>query len=341
MLSYYHLIVHFCSLFFFQQKILCLFFLLLFLLIFYLLSILKVFDSIGVSDNMSLSFVFLIGIVAAFSSCLAVTGGLLVSITAKYSELHPNLKGFQKFKPHLYFNIGRILGYTILGGVIGAFGSIFAISTTVTGILTIVASSIMIILGLDLLGLSPKFLSFLKPSSHKKLSHKIMQKSDESPSKGTPFFLGASTFFLPCGFTIALQLYVLSKADPMVGAITMFAFSLGTLPGLLSLGVLSSFLKGTSKRIFFKTAGVIVILLGILTIPNGLILSGLYASNSDDGVNEKIPPSVFAELIVMVGKGELSSRGAKDVLAMMLKGPTLPRQGWTLRCLKHLLSWLC
>ena len=47
-------------------------------------------------------------------------------------------------------------------------------------------------------------------------------------------------------------------------------------------------------------------------------LSANYIIN--DGVNEKIPPSVFAELIVMVGKGELSSRGAKDVLAMMLKG---------------------
>ncbi|OHC11720.1 MAG: hypothetical protein A3K50_09510, partial [Planctomycetes bacterium RIFOXYD12_FULL_42_12] len=250
------------------------------LLIFYLLSILKVFDSIGVSDNMSLSFVFLIGIVAAFSSCLAVTGGLLVSITAKYSELHPNLKGFQKFKPHLYFNIGRILGYTILGGVIGAFGSIFAISTTVTGILTIVASSIMIILGLDLLGLSPKFLSFLKPSSHKKLSHKIMQKSDESPSKGTPFFLGASTFFLPCGFTIALQLYVLSKGDAMLGALTMLAFSLGTLPGLLSLGAFSSFLKGNPKRYFFTVVGIVVIILGIITIQNGFALAGL--SNTQD-----------------------------------------------------------
>jgi len=250
------------------------------LLIFLLISKLKIFDSIGVTDNMSLGFVFLIGIVAAFSTCLAVTGGLLVSITAKYSEIHPNLKGFQKFKPHIYFNIGRILGYTLLGGVIGAFGSLFAISTTMTGILTIIASVIMIVLGLDLLGVSPKFLSFLQPKMSKSMSHKIIQKSEEAPSKGTPFFLGASTFFLPCGFTIALQLYVLSKGDAVLGALTMLAFSLGTAPGLLSLGAFSSFLKGTIKRYFFSIVGIVVIILGIITIQNGFALVNLSSSQS-------------------------------------------------------------
>lgn len=260
------------------------------LLIFYLLSILKIFDGIGVSDNMSLGFVFLIGIVAAFSSCLAVTGGLLVSITAKYSELHPNVKGFQKFKPHLYFNIGRVLGYTILGGLIGAFGSLFTISTTLTGILTIIASVVMIVLGIDLLGIFPKFSSMFKPRMPKSMSHKIMQKGDEVPSKSTPFFLGASTFFLPCGFTIALQLYVLSKGDAVLGALTMLAFSLGTMPGLLSLGAFSSFLKGSAKRYFFTVVGIVVIILGIITIQSGFVLAslGAGASAGSNKINSQI-----------------------------------------------------
>ncbi len=40
----------------------------------------------------------------------------------------------------------------------------------------------------------------------------------------------------------------------------------------------------------------------------------------NDGVESAISPATFAELIVMIGKGELSSRGAKNVLAIMLKG---------------------
>ncbi len=249
------------------------------LLTFYLLTILKIFKGIGVNDNMSLGFIFLIGVVAAFSSCLAVTGGLLVSITAKYSELHPNVKGFQKFSPHIYFNLGRVLGYTILGFLIGAFGSLFTISTTATGILTIIASVVMIVLGIDLLGIFPKFSSMFKPRMPKSVSHKIMQKADEQPSKSMPFFLGASTFFLPCGFTIALQLYVLSKGDAVLGALTMLAFSLGTMPGLLSLGAFSSFLKGTAKRYFFTIVGIVVIILGIITIQSGFVLANLSTSD--------------------------------------------------------------
>ncbi|MCA9459014.1 MAG: sulfite exporter TauE/SafE family protein [Nanoarchaeota archaeon] len=254
------------------------------LAVFLLLGNLELFSDIGITENMSFGFIFLIGIVAAFSSCLAVTGGLLVSVTAKYSQMHPNLSGIQRFKPHIYFNTGRVLGYTILGALIGLFGSLITISSTATGILTILASIIMILLGLQLLDIYPKFLNKLKPRMPKALSHKIM-KSSEEPKPSTPFLLGAATFFLPCGFTQALQLYVLSKGDPMVGAITMLAFSLGTLPGLLSLGALSSFLKGNGKRYFFKTAGCVVVILGLFTIQNGFVLAGLYPSSGNGGEN--------------------------------------------------------
>ncbi len=242
------------------------------------------FSNIGVEDNMSYAFIFAIGIVAAFSSCLAVTGGLLVSITAKYSNEHPNLSGYEKFKPQIYFNIGRILGYVTFGALIGLLGSLISISNTITGIITIFASLIMVLLGLQLLNILPKSINNLIPRLPKSFSHKIF-KSSNSSNKLMPFTLGGATFFLPCGFTYALQLYVLSKADPVVGALTMFAFALGTLPGLLSLGILSSFLTGTAKRLFFKTAGVSVILLGILTIPSGLALAGFNTADNNNNIN--------------------------------------------------------
>jgi len=56
----------------------------------------------------------------------------------------------------------------------------------------------------------------------------------------------------------------------------------------------------------------------ILGEKNLIQLAANYIIN--DGANEKIPPGVFAELIVMLDKGELSSRGGKDVLAAMLQG---------------------
>ena len=50
-------------------------------------------------------------------------------------------------------------------------------------------------------------------------------------------------------------------------------------------------------------------------------LSANYIIN--DGVNDTILPAAFVGLIVMIGRGELSSRGGKDILAMMLKGDDL------------------
>ena len=99
--------------------------------------------------------------------------------------------------------------------------------------------------------------------------------SPNSDTKQTAFLLGGLTFFLPCGFTQALQLYVLAKGDFLTGALTMLAFALGTLPALLSLSAVSSFAKGAVQRHFLKFAGAAVILLGIMNIQSGLVLTGI------------------------------------------------------------------
>ncbi len=232
----------------------------------------KLVPDIGVQDSMSYGFVFAIGLVAAVSSCLAVTGGLLVAVSAKYAENNPNLTGAQRFKPNLLFNIGRIAGYTVFGGMVGALGSMLTLSTKATGMMTIIASLVMILLGFQLLHLFPVLRRF-QPKMPKFLSHRI-HDSASGKRKAGPFLLGAATFFLPCGFTQALQLYVLSKGDWQAGALTMFVFSLGTLPALLSLSAISSFTKGKTQRYFLKTAGVVVLLLGMTNIRNGIALAG-------------------------------------------------------------------
>lgn len=228
--------------------------------------------SLGISENMSYGFVFLLGLVAAMSTCLAVTGGLLLAVAAKHNEQNPGLSGFQKFKPNFYFNAGRIASYTILGGSIGALGSIFTFSARANGIITILASIVMIILGFQVLKLFPHLKRF-QPKMPKVFIHTIHQFTQRH-HKSAPLLLGASTFFLPCGFTQALQFYILSNGDFFSGAFMMFFFSLGTLPALLSLGAISSFSKGWIQRYFLKFSGALVIVLGFFNINNGLTLTG-------------------------------------------------------------------
>src|SRR5262245_51208207 len=120
---------------------------------------------LAVSNSMSYGLVFLIGLVASVSSCMAVTGGLLVAAAATYNASNPALSGAERLKPHLYFNAGRIISYTLFGPATGALGSALTLSATANGILTIAASAIMILLGFQMLGILPRFGGSLVPAS--------------------------------------------------------------------------------------------------------------------------------------------------------------------------------
>src|SRR3989338_921467 len=178
--------------------------------------------------------------------------------------------------PHIYFNVGRILSYTFLGGAIGLLGGVFTLSPRASGVIAIIASILMIIIGLQLLHIFP-FLDKLRIKMPKFVGHRLYDASHNSEtktSKTKTMLFGASTFFLPCGFTQALQLYVLSQGDFWTGAFTMLAFSLGTLPSLLGVGALSSLSKGSFKRYFMTFSAVLVIALGVFNVPNGFALMG-------------------------------------------------------------------
>ena len=234
---------------------------------------------------------FLIGLVASISTCMAVTGGLLVAVAAKYNEANAGLTTFQRFKPHLYFNAGRIVSYTAFGAAIGAVGSAVLLSQQVNGVIVIAVSLLMVLLGLRMLRLLPRA-SLPWPAASKRLADKMHRLAARDARAGA-FLLGASTFFLPCGFTQALQLYVLAQGSAATGAAIMLAFALGTLPALLSLSALSSLAPGGFQRHFLKVAGVAVILLGLFNIPNGLTLTGLRGDTqraSQDG--EQLAPIV-------------------------------------------------
>jgi sulfite exporter TauE/SafE/copper chaperone CopZ len=259
--------------------------------------------SLSVSGNMNYGIVFLIGMVASVSSCIAVTGGLLVAVAAKYNEASPGLSGMQRWRTHIAFNVGRIISYTLLGGAIGVLGAAVTPSPEASVLLTIAAAVVMIVLGFQMLRLFPS-LGYLMPAMPKALSHKIHDLSARQ-SKGGAFALGALTFFLPCGFTQALQLYVLTKGSFTVGALTMLAFSLGTLPALLSLSAISSFAKGAFQKHFMRLAGTAVIMLGILNIHYGLVLADASGGADPGPVAVNAPASTGVNFSAVPGQRQM------------------------------------
>lgn len=207
---------------------------------------------------------FIIGLIASVSSCLAVVGGLVLSLSAKISQDNISDK-----KTFILFHVGRLVSFAILGGVLGLVGNTIGISFTFTAILGIVASIVMILLGLNLVGMFKKNKIALPPSIFnffQKIEHKTF----------TPLIVGFGTFFLPCGFTQSMQVVALSSGSFTSGLLIMLAFALGTLPMLLLLSFGgASLAHGKHASLFFKSAGVVVIGLGVFALLAGLAGIGI------------------------------------------------------------------
>ena len=217
------------------------------------------------AKSMTFGTAFIIGIVASLSSCAAVVGGLLLSMSATFAR-----EG-DRVKPQLLFHGGRILAFFVLGGIIGVIGSAFTLNTTASFVLGLIIGLVMLVLGLNLLDVF-YFTKRFQPAMPKFLSKHALAVSKMNHSV-TPFLVGIATFFLPCGFTQSMQIYTLSSGGFFAGGFTMLSFALGTLPVLALISFSSFSMKNNSKSgVFFKSAGLIVIMFALFNLINSLVI---------------------------------------------------------------------
>lgn len=217
----------------------------------------------------------LVGLTAGFSTCMALIGGLVISVASKYAENHPTETALQKFRPHLFFNAGRIVSFIAFGAIMGAIGSAFALKGSLLGLLTIAVGAVMLVLGLQLTEIFPRITRGLTLPSGLAKRIGINSRKEREYSHKNAFVMGAATFFLPCGFTQAMQLLAVSTGNPLQAAVIMGAFAIGTTPGLLTLGGLTSVVKGAFAQRFFRIVGVLVVAMALINFTNGFTLAGL------------------------------------------------------------------
>jgi uncharacterized protein len=238
-----------------------------FLVLFYLLQKLGIVNLIN-GENVNYGTAFIIGIVASLSTCMAVVGGLVLSMSATFA------KEGDKLRPQVLFHFGRLTSFFVLGGVIGVLGSAFALNTTMTIVLSVVIGLVMLVMGINLLDMFP-WAKRLQPGMPKFLSKHAMSVTKLNHTI-TPLLVGIATFFLPCGFTQSMQVYTLSTGGFMKGGLTMLAFALGTLPVLALLSFSSySIQESRQSGVFFKTAGLVVILFALYNLLNALVIMGI------------------------------------------------------------------
>lgn len=218
--------------------------------------------------NVSYETAFIIGLIASVSSCLAIVGGLVLSLSAN------SAKEGGTWRTQTLFHVGRLGGFFVLGGAVGLLGNSLHLGLTANVVLGVIVALVMLILGVNLLDVFhfTKKLQFTLPA---RFSKHVVNGSKRDHYLA-PVLVGIGTFFLPCGFTQSMQLYALSTGNFMQGALTMTVFALGTLPmlALLSFGSLNIAHKPW-KGVFFKAAGSIVIALALFNLANALATAGI------------------------------------------------------------------
>lgn len=210
--------------------------------------------------------VFIIGLVASVSSCLAVTGGIVLAISQSYAKA-----GATRI-PQMMFHLGRLIGFAVLGSMLGYVGSKFTLSLTGTMVMQGILAMVMLILGLNILGV--RFAQKFTPTLPKTFGASILGLG-RLQYRVIPFILGAATFFLPCGFTQSMQLYALSTGSATTASEVMLTFALGTLPMLAMLSFGSRLVKKSQQGIFYKTAGLLVVGFALMSLRGLLAVAGL------------------------------------------------------------------
>ncbi|MDF2557876.1 MAG: heavy metal transporter [Bacillales bacterium] len=221
-----------------------------------------------VDQNTSFAMLFVIGLITSLH-CVAMCGG--INLSQSISK-HPNLSNeskFTKLLPSLMYNGGRVVAYTVVGGVVGALGSVVSLSGTGSALVSIIAGVFMVIMGLNLMNVFPWLRKF-NPRMPKFFANKI---HSEKRGRG-PFVVGLLNGLMPCGPLQAMQIYALSTGSFFAGAMSMFLFSIGTVPLMFAFGAVSSMLTAKFTKRMMTVSAFLVIILGVVMLNRGLGQTG-------------------------------------------------------------------
>ena len=219
-----------------------------------------------ISQHLSLGLIFLLGLLTGFH-CVGMCGGFVLSYTADDAAA-----GRPSYLSHLLYGAGKTLSYTLIGATFGLLGAFVAFTPMLRGVAGMLAGAFLIVFGLNMLGLFAPLRRF-RLGLPVPLQTFIYEK--QSRSRHRPFVIGLlNGLMLACGPLQAMYVMAAGAGSALEGAKMLFVFSVGTLPVLLSFGVLATLISGALTHRLLRASGVIVVVLGAVMINRGLILTG-------------------------------------------------------------------
>ena len=221
----------------------------------------------------SLTAAFLVGLLGGthcLGMCSGIVGALSTGLCGPVRESR-----WRYLAAQLAYNAGRIGSYTVAGLLAG----VFAAQAGKTGLLEgipvgrYLAGVIMILFGIYLAGWWHTLFYLEKAGARLwKYIEPLGRRLLPVRHAGQAFLLGLVWGWLPCGLVYAAVVYAAATGGAANGALFMAFFGLGTLPTVLSAGILAHWVARLSQMPQVKRgAGVFIICLAILTLLAGTV----------------------------------------------------------------------
>ncbi len=225
---------------------------------------------------LDLLLVMTLGFLGSFGHCVGMCGPLTVAFSLSRQQ-KSTVTWHHSLRFHTLLNLGRITSYALVGSGIGALGSVLVAGGQMAGIGSGLRHGMTIFTGLlliwfALVQLKPDFLPripLLHPltqgSLHNRLSSGMLTLSMH-PKWWTPTLLGLLWGLMPCGFLYTAQIKAAETGNLEMGAVTMLAFGVGTLPMMLGVGVSASRWSANRRSQLFRLGGWVTLTIGVLTL---------------------------------------------------------------------------
>lgn len=227
---------------------------------------------------MNLWAIFITGLTVGGLTCLAVQGGLLATVIAAQENDQSGGNKYRTLVSTAAFLVTKLIAYATLGFILGSFGGAINVNSQVQTVMQLVAGAYMLAVAGNLLKIHPVFrYAIISPP---RFLTRLVRNQSKSKDIFAPAILGATTIFIPCGTTLAMEVLAISSASGLSGAAIMTAFVLGTVPLFSGVGIVTTVLGEAYKTRFLKVAAVLVIYLGVTSIYGAMVALGFNPSFS-------------------------------------------------------------
>lgn len=218
---------------------------------------------------------FLTGTVAGFLNtphCLGMCGGFPMHL-ARNSE-----SGRGASLRQVLFVLGKSFTYVFLGALAGAVGVVLFKDTSLSKAaptLRFAAGLVTLVFGLLMLGFRLPSIKLLHGVADSGFARNVLGGLFSSPSPMAAFVLGLGTGFLPCPLPMGLLTVAALSHNVVHGMAIMGGLGVGTAPGLVAVGMLGVGLDRTFARVGMRAAGVVLIVIGLMTM---IRVTGMFAA---------------------------------------------------------------